>query len=132
MEDELINLLKHQTLNITDQSENKWKVVEASDIQDIIDKSREGLHGVYCTMTPKEIAHKYVHGNHDALTDNQEKLYMVADIEEYAKQKDERIKELEALKDEVLKVWNEDGDNGEIQMRTPIAWHRVLRIAEKL
>ena len=83
-------------------------------------------------MTPKEIAHKYVHGNHDALTDNQEKLYMVADIEEYAKQKDERIKELEALKDEVLKVWNEDGDNGEIQMRTPIAWHRVLRIAEKL
>lgn len=49
MKAELINLLKHQTLNITDQSENKWKVVEASDIQDIIDKSSEGLHGVYCT-----------------------------------------------------------------------------------
>lgn len=49
MKEELISLLNHQTLNITDQSENKWKVVEASDIQDIIDKSREGLHGVYCT-----------------------------------------------------------------------------------
>ena len=36
------------------------------------------------------------------------------------------------LVDEVLKVWNEDGDNGEIQMKTPIAWHRVLMIAEKL
>lgn len=46
-------------------------------------------------MTPEQIAKKYVHGMHDALTDNQEKLYMVADIEEYAKQKDERIKELE-------------------------------------
>ena len=47
-------------------------------------------------MTPKEIANKYVLGNHDALTDNQEKLYMVADIEEYVKQKDDRIKELES------------------------------------
>lgn len=32
---------------------------------------------------------------------------------------------------EVIKVWNEDGDNGEIQMKTPIAWHRVLRKANQ-
>ena len=32
---------------------------------------------------------------------------------------------------EVLKVWNEDGEGGEIQMKTPIAWHRPLRKAEK-
>jgi len=36
---------------------------------------------------------------------------------------------LQAVTDEVLKVWNEDGDCGEIQMKTPIAWHRVLRLA---
>lgn len=41
------------------------------------------------------------------------------------------MKELEELKSEILKVWNEDGDNGEIQMKTPIAWQRVLRLAEK-
>jgi len=39
--------------------------------------------------------------------------------------------ELSELKNEVLKVWNEDGPNGEIQMKTPIAWYRVLRIAER-
>jgi len=39
--------------------------------------------------------------------------------------------ELLALRDEVLKVWNEDGENGDIQMKTPIAWYRVLRIAEQ-
>ena len=44
----------------------------------------------------KEIAEKYVHGKHDALTDNQEIEDIIKDIEEYAKQKDERIKELEA------------------------------------
>ena len=33
-------------------------------------------------MTPLEIAEKYVHGNHDALTDNQEIKDMVKDIEE--------------------------------------------------
>jgi hypothetical protein len=36
------------------------------------------------------------------------------------------------LANEVLKVWNEDGDNGEIQMKTPIAWYRVIRKAEDL
>ena len=36
-------------------------------------------------MTPEEIANKYVHGLHDALTDNQEKIDMAKDIEEYAK-----------------------------------------------
>ena len=40
--------------------------------------------------------------------------------------------DLARLVDEVLKVWNEDGDNGEIQMKTPIAWYRVIRIAEEL
>jgi len=30
---------------------------------------------------------------------------------------------------EVIKVWEEDGDCGEIQMKTPIAWQRVLRKA---
>lgn len=32
---------------------------------------------------------------------------------------------------EVLKVWNEDGQSGEIQMKTPIAWSRVVRKAEE-
>lgn len=40
--------------------------------------------------------------------------------------------DLMALVEEVLKVWNEDGDCGEIQKITPIAWHRVLRKAEKV
>lgn len=35
-------------------------------------------------MTPKEIAEKYVYGKHDALTDNQEVIDMIADIEAYA------------------------------------------------
>lgn len=32
-------------------------------------------------MTPREIAEKYVYGNHDALTDKQEIEDMVEDIE---------------------------------------------------
>lgn len=36
-------------------------------------------------MTPEEIANKYVHGNHDALTDNQEKIDMIKDITDYGK-----------------------------------------------
>jgi len=39
---------------------------------------------------------------------------------------------LKELKDEIQKVWNEDGQNGEIQMKTPIAWHRILRLSEQL
>jgi hypothetical protein len=31
---------------------------------------------------------------------------------------------------EVHKVWNEDGDCGTIQRKTPIAWYRVLRLVE--
>lgn len=31
-------------------------------------------------LTPKQIAHKYVHGEHDALTDSQEKKDMIEDI----------------------------------------------------
>jgi hypothetical protein len=41
------------------------------------------------------------------------------------------IPELIDLALEVLKVWNEDGDNGDIQMKTPIAWQRVVTRAEK-
>jgi len=37
-------------------------------------------------MTPLEIAEKYVYGNNDSLTDRQEVLDMVKDIEEYAKE----------------------------------------------
>jgi|DEB0MinimDraft_6_1074348.scaffolds.fasta_scaffold142692_2 hypothetical protein len=37
-------------------------------------------------MTPKEIAEKYVYGDHDALTDKQEVLDMIKDIEEYTLQ----------------------------------------------
>lgn len=33
-------------------------------------------------MTPEEIAYKYVHGDHDALTDSQEKKDMAADIKD--------------------------------------------------
>ena len=40
--------------------------------------------------------------------------------------------ELKAVADEAIKVWNEDGEAGEIQMKTPIAWYRVLRLAEKI
>lgn len=40
-------------------------------------------------MTPEEIAHKYVHGNHDALTDNQEKIDMAKDIRDYARKEAE-------------------------------------------
>ena len=51
-------------------------------------------------------------------------------------QENERLKaeneKLNELHNEVQKVWNEDGENGEIQMKTPIAWYRVLRISEKL
>jgi len=39
---------------------------------------------------------------------------------------------LKAVADEAIKVWNEDGEAGEIQMKTPIAWYRVLRLAEKI
>lgn len=45
---------------------------------------------------------------------------------------EERLTELGkfiALRDEVIKVWEEDGDGGEIQMKTPIAWQRVVRLA---
>lgn len=37
-------------------------------------------------MDSDEIAHKYVHGHHDALTDNQEKIDMAKDIRDFAKQ----------------------------------------------
>ena len=37
-------------------------------------------------MTPEQIAKKYVHGMHDALTDNQEIKDMITDIETYAKE----------------------------------------------
>lgn len=40
--------------------------------------------------------------------------------------------ESQAVADEVIKVWNEDGEGGEIQMKTPIAWYRVLRLAEAI
>jgi len=36
-------------------------------------------------LSPKEIAYKYVHGEHDALTDSQEKKDMEADIVAFAK-----------------------------------------------
>jgi len=44
---------------------------------------------------------------------------------------------LQAVVDEVIKVWEEDGEvdengGGEIQMCTPIAWHRVLRKIDEL
>lgn len=35
-------------------------------------------------LTPEEIAYKYVHGKHDALTDSQEKKDMADDIKAYA------------------------------------------------
>lgn len=42
--------------------------------------------------TAEEIAEKYVRGNHDALTDNQEIKDMTADIEEYASIKAEQAR----------------------------------------
>lgn len=40
-------------------------------------------------MTPEEIAHKYVHGEHGALTDSQEKKDMAKDIRDYARKEAE-------------------------------------------
>lgn len=40
-------------------------------------------------MTPEEIAYKYVHQDHDALTDNQEKIDMAKDIRDYARKEAE-------------------------------------------
>jgi hypothetical protein len=42
----------------------------------------------------------------------------------------ENFDNLKAVAEEVLKVWNEDGDCGLIQRVTPIAWSRVVRAAE--
>jgi len=69
--------------------------------------------------------------NKSLIMDAQEYLdnYSNHDLAHRCMVKDQRIKELEELRNEVLKVWNEDGDNGEIQMKTPIAWYRVLRLA---
>jgi len=44
----------------------------------------------------------------------------------------ERYKRMEEACEEFMKVWNEDGECGEIQMKTPIAWHRVLLKIEAL
>tara|TARA_R110001606_G_scaffold203594_3_gene351690 strand:- start:2065 stop:2298 length:234 start_codon:yes stop_codon:yes gene_type:complete len=44
----------------------------------------------------------------------------------------EKLDKLEELNKEVQKVWNEDGDSGEIQKRTPIAWQRVIRISNEI
>lgn len=54
-------------------------------------------------MTAKEIAEKYVHGKHDALTDSQEKKDMANDIEQYA---NEKVKE-------VLSEIQSEGENAE-------------------
>ena len=42
-----------------------------------------------------------------------------------------RNKELVEACEMVCEVWNEDGDNGTIQMNTPIAWYRPIRLAEQ-
>ena len=43
-----------------------------------------------------------------------------------------RFQELQDVSDEVIKIWNEDGEGGEIQMKTPIAWYRAINKAEKI
>ena len=102
MKEELIILLNHQTLNITDQSENKWKVVEASDIQDIIDKSREGLHD-YTLKTDEEII-KILCEFGSGETD-----FHTADVERLLKQKQWQEKRIEEL-EEVMKTTLFDSD----------------------
>lgn len=42
-------------------------------------------------MTAKEIAKKYVYGNHDALTDKQEAIEMVQDIAQKSRLKNYRM-----------------------------------------
>lgn len=59
--------------------------------------------------------------------DDSEVACLKAEVNYYSHQN----KMLNAVKDEVIKVWNEDGEAGEIQKCTPIAWHRVLRKAEE-
>lgn len=44
----------------------------------------------------------------------------------------EQYPKLLELAEEVVKVWNEDGDCGEIQRVTPIAWTRVIRRANTI
>jgi hypothetical protein len=57
--------------------------------------------------TAEEIAEKYVLGNHDALTDNQEIKDMAADIEEYASIKAEQARREERGKSfEMLEKWS--------------------------
>jgi len=54
-------------------------------------------------MTPKQIAKKYVHGMHDALTDRQEIKDMITDIETYAKEYQEiKMNEI----DKAYKEWS--------------------------
>jgi len=45
-----------------------------------------------------------------------------------ARKAEKEISNLTKIKDEVIKVWDEDGLGGEIQMKTPIAWQRVIRL----
>lgn len=55
-------------------------------------------------VTAEEIAEKYVRGNHDALTDNQEIKDMAADIEEYASIKAEQARREENEKHHLERI----------------------------
>ena len=52
------------------------------------------------------------------------------DLKEKCINQQKEIKRLQAIENEFIKVWEEDGDNGAIQRVTPIAWYRVLRLTK--
>lgn len=82
-------------------------------------------------MTAKEIAKKYVYGNHDALTDKQEVIDMVKDIEQLVTYKlnkngkfsankiEEVLKEVKSERFRQNKKWGE-------QNHKPIEWIAIL------
>jgi hypothetical protein len=71
-------------------------------------------------LTAEEIAHKYVHGEHSALTDNQEKAEMVADIVLHTKAKTEELSEfkkmsIKAARKRVLIIGGLEAEKQELQ-----------------
>ena len=69
-------------------------------------------------MTAEEIAYKYVHGLHKALTDNQEKIDMAADIRQFAEQ---QVKNSLTPFEESIRLLR---DLADLQNDAPLEQHR--------
>ena len=75
------------------------------------------------TMTAEQIAKKYVHGMHNALTDNQEIKDMITDIETYAKEYHEAKLKLLGIGVSGIFIVNNSG--------IPMSYHKSKNGAEK-